>query len=174
MDAPDQHDHPAAVEPETLLADVDEERRKASGPGGQHRNKVETGVRLRHRPTGLTAEAAERRSQKQNRDEALRRLRLKLALETRSELALDAFVPSALWARRTGGGSLSVAGRHADVPALLAEALDVLAAAGDDPSAAARALGVSTSRFLRVLRLEASVLEALNRRRRARGERPYT
>ena len=39
------------------------ERFRASGPGGQHRNKTDSGVRLTHQPTGIAAEATERRSQ---------------------------------------------------------------------------------------------------------------
>ena len=52
---------------------------RASGPGGQHRNTRETGVRIRHVPTGITVTATERRSQPENRRIALERLELALA-----------------------------------------------------------------------------------------------
>ena len=62
-----------------LLAECVEAFFIASGPGGQHRNKTESGVRLTHGPTGVTVSATERRSQSQNRGAALERLRERLA-----------------------------------------------------------------------------------------------
>jgi len=47
---------------------------RASGPGGQHRNRRETGVRIRHLPTGIVVTATERRSQIENKEIALERL----------------------------------------------------------------------------------------------------
>jgi protein subunit release factor B len=61
-----------------LEAECDLEFFKASGPGGQHRNKRETAVRIHHRPSGVTVAAVERRSQAMNREEAFRRLVEKL------------------------------------------------------------------------------------------------
>ena len=54
-----------------------------SGPGGQHRNKTASAVRMVHLPTGITVTATERRSQAQNRGAALERLRAALASLTR-------------------------------------------------------------------------------------------
>ena len=75
--------HPSALEPQSLLRDCSERRTRRSGPGGQHRNKVETAVVLRHEPTGIDAEGNERRSQAENRQVALFRLRVRLAVEFR-------------------------------------------------------------------------------------------
>src|SRR5437867_9043297 len=66
-------DERAALERET-----DVEFFVAGGPGGQHRNKVATGVRLRHRPSGLVVTATERRSQAANREVAFARLAARL------------------------------------------------------------------------------------------------
>jgi len=62
----------------SLERDCDLEFFIASGPGGQHRNKVETGVRLVHRPTGIVVTAVERRSQHANREAAFERMAARL------------------------------------------------------------------------------------------------
>ncbi len=61
-----------------LLAECREEFFIGGGPGGQHRNKSATAVRLTHGPTLITVTATERRSQLQNRGAALERLRERL------------------------------------------------------------------------------------------------
>ena len=63
---------------DSLERDCDLEFFIASGPGGQHRNKVETGVRLTHRPSGITVIATERRSQHANREVAYERMAVRL------------------------------------------------------------------------------------------------
>ena len=57
-----------------LLRECDVETYRASGPGGQHRNKTESAVRMTHRPTGITRVATEHRSQLRNRELALERI----------------------------------------------------------------------------------------------------
>ncbi len=63
---------------ESLERDCDIDYFIASGPGGQHRNKVETGVRLTHRPSGTVVTATERRSQRANRAAAFERMAARL------------------------------------------------------------------------------------------------
>jgi protein subunit release factor A len=83
-----------------LLAQCDVETFRASGPGGQHRNRRESGVRLRHRPTGIVVTATERRSQHQNRAVALDRLRAKLAARRKKRKKRVATRPSKAAKRR--------------------------------------------------------------------------
>lgn len=63
---------------EELENETDMSFSRGSGPGGQHRNKVETLVRLHHRPTGITVTVDEQSSQAQNREIAFRRLAKKI------------------------------------------------------------------------------------------------
>ncbi len=171
MDRPEPRDHPAAHDDARLLADSDMTFLRRSGPGGQNRNKVETAVVLRHRPSGLVAEANERRSQSENKREALRRLRFALALEVR--LPVDPLQPpSPLWRSRCKGGRMAVNPEHEDVPLLLAEALDVLGDRGYDPKAAADVLGCSSSQVVKLLKLDGRALAKVNRARSDLGLRP--
>jgi len=160
--------HPARLEEAALLAQCDERRTKGSGPGGQHRNKVETKVVLTHRPTGVEGQAGERRSQPENRHVAVRRLRLALALAVRAP-ADAAAAPSPLWRSRCRGGRISCNEAHADFPALLAEALDVLAESGWEPVRAGAVLGCTPTQVVRLLGDHPPALAALNAARDARG-----
>lgn len=62
-----------------LLAECEVDTFRAGGPGGQHQNKTESAVRLRHRPTGVVVTCRQNRSQYQNKNICLKRLRAKVA-----------------------------------------------------------------------------------------------
>ena len=72
-----------ALEDRALLAECEQELFTARGPGGQHRNKTASGVRLTHPATELSVTATERRSQSLNRRVALKRLRRGLRMLAR-------------------------------------------------------------------------------------------
>lgn len=159
--------HPACQDDERLLAECDVRRQRRSGPGGQHRNKVETGIYLSHRPTGTTSEATERRSQAANLGQALLRLRINLAIAVRVDRAQNQ--PSELWQRRCRGRRVSVSPTHEDFPRLLAEALDVLADCDWDAKSAAEQLSCSMSQLVKLLKIEPRALQQTNERRKAAG-----
>jgi hypothetical protein len=160
--------HPAAISADALLEQCDVERLRRSGPGGQHRNKVETAVRLCHRPTGVTAEAGRRRSQAENRAVAVRRLRIHLALEVRSPEGADRG-PSPFWKARFPRGRIAISPAHDDFPAVLAEALDRIALDRGDVKRSADCFGCSPSQLIRLLKKEPRALARVNRWRREHG-----
>ncbi len=170
--------HPACMEIETLLAQCDRRLARTGGPGGQHRNRVDSKVILMHRPTGIESAAGERRSATDNLPVAIRRMRLTLAIQVRTPVPLGE-IGSELWrARRRQvrdasgrvSGRISCSPEHHDFPSLLAEALDVMAAAGWDPKRAALRLDVTMSQLVRLIKDYPPALEMVNRERAKHGE----
>jgi hypothetical protein len=164
--------HPAQLDEAALLAQCEVQRTRRSGPGGQHRNKVESAVVLTHVPTGVEVEASERRSQHENRQVALRRLRVQLAVRIRRAPSDEPLGPSALWKSRCARGRIVCSVEHIDFPALLAEALDAVAHAKWEPRAAAESLGCTASQLVRFIHLEPAAFTELNRRRAELGLHP--
>lgn len=170
---------------EALLRQCETDRFRASGPGGQKRNKTDSAVRVRHRPSGLAAEATESRSQHENRARALHRLRRAIAFGLRAPLSLEPYrTPPELAAairqpgrpgpqggsRRPGG--LEMGRRDARFLPAVAALFDLLEATEWRIATAARALGVSTGALGRFLASDVQVLRAANLRRVAHGQRP--
>lgn len=151
-----------------MLALCETVRTKRSGPGGQNRNKVETAIVLKHRATGIVAEASERRNQAENLRVAVFRLRVRLALEARRPVAL---APSPLWKSRCARGRIAVNPTHRDFPALLAEALDTIASTEFDPKRAAELLECSSTQLIKFLKLEPRAFRSINERRAELGLR---
>ena len=77
-------EQPRSVELAIRPEDVDVETMRGSGAGGQHRNKTDSAVRARHRPTGIEVRCESERSQHQNRDLAMRVLAARVAERARS------------------------------------------------------------------------------------------
>ena len=157
--------HPASLPLELLRKDCALEAGHAGGPGGQHRNRVATAVRIVHKPSGLVGRASERRRRIENERVAWRRLRLALAVGVRVPWER----PSETWNGRVKGGRVVVSERSDDFPRMIAEALDALAASGWDARAAAGSLGTSTSSLLRLVRRHGAANAVWNGERQARA-----
>src|SRR5437667_6632724 len=112
-----------------LLAQCEVDTYRASGPGGQKRNKTSSAVRLRHPPTGLIVIAEESRSQHENKARALQRLRKALYLELRDPVDLAELAELPAWRdARNGAGRIDLGRRDPRFWPALGVVLDVLTA----------------------------------------------
>ncbi len=141
-----------------LLADCTINMYKASGPGGQHRNKVSSAVRLRHRPTGVTTHGDDSRSQHENKGLALKRLRMEIALQVRRPYVVrkaagpPKAVAACLTRSRGSRGRLDVGRKDGRFWPLGQHMLDALETAEGGLADAAVMIGVGTSNFIAQLR----------------------
>src|SRR5471030_1994139 len=97
--------HPATIPAELLLRDCEVRHGRRRGPGGQHRNKTESAVVIRHLPTGIEGQSSERRSQFDNHRNAVKRFRLNLAVAVRTDSLAEA-APTDIWQSRCHGGRI--------------------------------------------------------------------
>ena len=159
-----------------LLAQCEVDTYRASGPGGQKRNKTSSAVRIRHPASGLIVIAEESRSQHENRARALRRLRQAFFLKIRDELPSERL--EALQQRedykdaRQPNGRLDLGRKDPRFWPAVGVVLDVLAATQARVSEAATALGISTGNLIDFLAVEPKVWEQANLLRARFGQKP--
>ena len=163
--------HPATIPVDLLLRDCEVRHERRRGPGGQHRNKTESAVVIRHLPSNIEGQAAERRSQFDNHRNAVKRLRMNLALSVRTDSLADA-APSSLWRSRCHDGRIGISPDHDDFPTLLAEAMDVLHSRNSHIPASAEQLGCTSSQLLKLLKKEPRAFLWLNNERQKHGLPP--
>lgn len=152
-----------------LLAQCEIDLYRASGPGGQKRNKTSSAVRLRHVPTGLIVTAVESRSQHENKARAVQRLRRAIALNQRGRSELGQPPPEFYVAALTRDPSLHVNPRHPHYLFVVQYVLDVLHSRQSAVSEAAAVLSISTGQLIRFLKEDPDVWEQANRMRQEFG-----
>lgn len=163
------------LEDAALVAQCDVDCYRASGPGGQKRNKTSSAVRLRHRPTGLATTASEDRSQHVNKRRALRRLRAAIAFGIRSTIALDDYRPSELLASCVPDHprpSILVGRRDPRYYMAVSEILDVVFACRARMRETSGYVGVSTASLVKFLQKDVKLWERLNQMRADFGVKP--
>src|SRR5262245_21481695 len=151
-----------------LLAQCEVDTYRASGPGGQKRNKTSSAVRLRHLPSGLIVIAEESRSQHENKAKAQKRLRKALYLELREELppvmrSIDVIgaLPDYVSAR-SKDGRLQLGVKDSRFWPAVGVVLDVLVGVEARVAEAAELLGISTGNLIDFLETDPKVWQQAN------------
>jgi hypothetical protein len=159
-----------------LLAQCEIDTYRASGPGGQKRNKTSSAVRIRHLPSGLLVIAEESRSQHENRAKALKRLRQAFYLKLRETICTEArdsvSQREELASVRSSTGKLEVGRRDVRFWPVVGLVLDVLEAAEARVSEAAQMLDISTGSLIDFLETDPKVWEQANQLRQRFGHKP--
>lgn len=137
---------------EELLKECNWYAGRASGPGGQKRNKTHSAINMIHEPTKITVIANEHRLQGENRRLALQRLRLQLVIHIRREVDIETFQPPAeVTAQINNKGKLAVNPANPKFLPIIATLLDLLQCYRGQVSSAADRLGISTTNFINLL-----------------------
>ena len=168
----------ANLSDDQLLAQCAVDTYRASGPGGQKRNKTSSAVRLRHPSSGLIVIAEESRSQHENRERALRRLRRALFLKLRDDIIPEQLNPEQLARHedyrdaRNPDGRLALGRKDPRFWPAVGVVLDVLHALGGRVRESAEALGTSTANLIDFLSSDPKVWEQANQLRAHFGHKP--
>jgi hypothetical protein len=160
-----------------LLAQCEVDTYRASGPGGQKRNKTSSAVRLRHPPSGLIVIAEESRSQHENRARALKRMRQALYLKIREQISAGDLSAQKLQARPDypdqlrNGGRLNLGRKDPRFWPAVGLILDLLLAQQARLSDVAALLGISTANLVDFLRVEPKAWAEANHLREQFGQK---
>ena len=153
-----------------LTAQCSVDHYRASGPGGQKRNKTSSAIRLRHHPTGLTVTASDERYQSVNRVRAMNRLREAIALHVRRP---GEWSPSQrLLSFITPDHGIRISERNDLYFPVVQEILDALAACGMRVSDAAEKMGLSTAHLVKFIQSNPKIWERTNQMRAEAGLKP--
>ncbi len=163
-----------ALDPETLRRQCAFQAYQAQGPGGQKRNRVYSGMRAVHAPSGFQAQAHERREAERNRSAAVLRLREKFAEAVLPHLSAadpEMAMRARAWllGMRQPPFRPDCSSEHADFPRHAVQAVTALAACGGAVPTAAEALDCSGSALVRFLKRWPPGWQWLGQWRRAKG-----
>lgn len=159
---------------EQLLAQCRVETVRGSGPGGQKRNKTSNCVRLTHGPTGIHAQAGEDRSLRVNQIHAIRRLRMKLAVEIREPINAAHFEPPDWLLANRQNQKIQASYHHPYHAPTMGLILDLMQATTGSPADVAAMLGISTTQVVKFLEKEPLAWTEANRIRTDFGQKPLT
>ena len=137
------------------------DRFRASGPGGQKKNKTDSAVRIRHIGSGLIGLSSESRSQHVNKTYALRRLRLKIALVLRDNDQND-HIELKKFIQQTGTKTFTLNIRDPRYPIIVASLFDELSVNNWKISVTAKKIGITSSTLNKFLRSNPEVWRALH------------
>ncbi len=158
-----------------LLRQCEVDTYRASGPGGQKRNKTSSAVRIRHLASQLLVIAEESRSQHENKAKALRRLRKAFYLKLREPLVVgaeDGWLAShqEILPALDKQGRLSVGVKNPAFLPAVGALLDMLELCQARVSDVAKALGASTASVVGFMKQDDKVWETLNQIRQKYGQ----
>lgn len=160
-----------------LLAQCEVDTYRASGPGGQKRNKTSSAVRVRHPPSGLIVIAEESRSQHENRVKALKRMKQALYLKIRDEIADGELAPELIQIRADypdqlrNGSRLELGRKDPRFWPAVGLVLDLLLSQKARLSEVASLLAISTANLVDFLRIEPKAWAEANHLREQFGQK---